>query len=94
MSLSEEQSEMLPVEDIVRDIVERLSAMPNVRGPATADSRIVEDLNMDSLAIMDFIMALEDHYDVALPLEKLAKIKTVGELARLIVQLDSNRQRP
>ena len=85
---------MLVAEDIVRDIVTRLSAVPNVRGPATAASRIVEDLNMDSLAIMDFIMALEDHYDVALPLDKLAKIKTVGELAQLIVLLDRNRSMP
>jgi acyl carrier protein len=84
----------LAPEKVVQDIVKRLSAMPNVGAQVTADSRIAEDLNMDSLAIMDFIMALEDGYDVALPLDRLAKIKTVGELAQLIVRLDRDRPTP
>ena len=82
---------MLRSDDVVRDIIERLSVVPELRAPATAESRIAEDLNMDSLAIMNFIMVLEDRYDVALPIDKLAKIKTVGELADLIVQLRNPR---
>ena len=82
---------MLTPQDVTKDIVKRLSAIPGVRGEPAAGSRIAEDLNMDSLAIMDFIMALEDGYDIALPLDRLAKIKTVGELAQLIVQLDADR---
>jgi acyl carrier protein len=85
---------MLKQQDVVDDIVARLANVPNIRGPAKPDSRIVEDLNMDSLTIMDFIMALEDHYDVALPLDRLAKIKTVTELAQLIVHLDQGRPAP
>lgn len=82
---------MLRSEDIVRDIIERLSAVPELRAPVTPQSRIAEDLSMDSLAIMNFIMTLEDAYDVALPIDKLAKIKTVSELADLIVQLSNSR---
>jgi acyl carrier protein len=85
---------MLKQQDVIDDIVTRLASVPNIRGPATPVSRIVEDLNMDSLAIMDFIMALEDRYDVALPLDRLAKIKTVAELAQLIVHLDHSRPAP
>jgi acyl carrier protein len=82
---------MLSSEDVVRDILGRLSVVPDIRAPVTADSRIAEDLNMDSLAIMNFIMTLEDRYDVALPIDKLAKIKTVRELADLIVHLCDER---
>lgn len=84
-----ESAEMASSEEVVRDIIDRLSAVPELRAPVTAQSRIAEDLNMDSLAIMNFIMTLEDHYDVALPLDRLAKIKTVAELADLIVHLRS-----
>lgn len=82
---------MLSSDEVVQDIIERLSTMPELRAHATADSRIAEDLKMDSLAIMNFIMTLEDHYDMALPLDRLAKIKTVRELANLIVQLRNTR---
>ena len=82
---------MLTQDEVTKDIIKRLSAIPSVKGKPAAGSRIAEDLNMDSLAIMDFIMALEDGYDIALPLDRLAKIKTISELAKLIVQLDGDR---
>ena len=78
-------------EDVVRDIIARLQTIPELRATPAPDSRIAEDLNMDSLAIMNFIMTLEDAYDVALPIDKLAKIKTVRELADLIVHLCADR---
>lgn len=82
---------MLRPEDVVHEIVQQLSAGANVRGPITADSRIAEDLNMDSLAIMNFIMTLEDRYDIALPIDKLAKIRTIGGLAELVVELSNGQ---
>lgn len=82
---------MLRSEDVVTEIVHQLSAAPNVRGPVTAESRIAEDLNMDSLAIMNFIMTLEDRYDIALPIDKLAKIKTIGGLADLVAELSNSQ---
>jgi acyl carrier protein len=91
MGKSSKRTPTLVPEEVVQDIVKRLSAMPNVGVRATAESRIAEDLNMDSLAIMDFMMALEDGYDVALPLDRLAKIRTVGELAQLVVRLHHDK---
>jgi len=78
-------------QDVVYEIIQQLSQGPSIRVPVTAESRIAEDLNMDSLAIMNFIMTLEDRYDIALPIDKLATITTVGGLADLIVELSSDR---
>lgn len=78
---------MLNADAVTREILARLSELPDLRAPVRPESRIAADLNMDSLAIMNFIMTLEDRYDVALPIDKLAKIKTVAELAELIVEL-------
>jgi acyl carrier protein len=36
---------------------------------------------MDSLAVMDLMMELEDKFDVSIPLNQLAEIQTVGDLA-------------
>ncbi len=48
------------------------------------DTSIVKDLGLDSLAVMNFIMALEDEYDISMPLDRIAEVDTVGDLARAI----------
>ncbi len=45
---------------------------------------IVEDLGMDSLAVMNFVMAIEDHYDISIPLDRIAQIRTVGDLIQAV----------
>jgi acyl carrier protein len=51
------------------------------------DTSIVKDLGLDSLAVMNFIMALEDEYDISMPLDRIAEVDTVGDLARAIEAL-------
>ncbi len=45
---------------------------------------IVEDLGMDSLAVMNFVMAIEDFYDISIPLDRIAQIRTVGDLVHSV----------
>jgi acyl carrier protein len=44
---------------------------------------------LDSLAIMNFIMALEDEYDISIPLDRVAQVETVGDLEKAIEELRS-----
>ncbi|HYD68168.1 MAG TPA: acyl carrier protein [Azospirillum sp.] len=53
-------------------------------GPQT---NIIRDLGLDSLTVMNFVMALEDHFDVSIPMDRLADIETVGDLAAAIADL-------
>ena len=48
---------------------------------------IVSDFGMDSMAVMDFCMALEDRFDVSIPLDKMAEIESVQDLWRTIETL-------
>ena len=57
--------------------------------PIEMSSGIMSDLEVDSTAVFDIIMGLEDHYDVSIPMEMVSDIKTVGELASAIIQLTS-----
>jgi acyl carrier protein len=50
----------------------------------TADTDVVRDLRLDSLASMDFIMAIEQRFDMLIPMDRMADIRTVGDLAALI----------
>lgn len=43
-------------------------------------THIVDDLGLDSVAVMDFVMELEDKLDVSVPLDRIAEIETLGDL--------------
>lgn len=50
---------------------------------------IVEDLGMDSLGVMNFVMAIEDFYDISIPLDRITQIQTVGDLINAVEDLRS-----
>jgi acyl carrier protein len=51
------------------------------------DTDIIEDLGMDSLGVMNFVMAIEDFYDISIPLDRIAQIRTVADLMAAVDQL-------
>jgi acyl carrier protein len=59
--------------------------------PITAQTVIYDDLSIDSLAVMDIIVELEDRFDVAVPIDVVAEIHTVKELADAILRLRARR---
>ena len=55
--------------------------------PITGETVIAKDLTIDSLAIMDMVMELEDRFDVSIPMSVIAEIHTVDQLADTIQDL-------
>ncbi len=53
----------------------------------SAETRIVGGLGLDSVAILDFIMDIEDRFDISIPLDRVAQVQTIGELSRAIEAL-------
>jgi len=56
------------------------------RADITMEARFEEDLDVDSLGVVELLMALEDNFDVKIPDEEAEKITTVGEAADLVNQ--------
>ena len=50
----------------------------------TPETRLQEDLNADSLDVVDLIMNIEDEFEVEIPDEDVENIKTVGALVEYI----------
>lgn len=75
------------VQDVSTLIINKLLANPKVPRDITGSSKIVEDLAFDSLAVMNFVMEIEDELDVSVPLDRLAEIRTVDDLASCVVSL-------
>ncbi len=56
----------------------------NIELSETTD--ISTDLNIDSVAVMDFIMEVEDAYDIDIPLNVLSETRTMADLADVVVK--------
>ena len=61
------------------------------RGAVTAEARFVEDLNGDSLSVLEILEILQEKLDVDLPTEAFDGVGTVGEAADVIVKIVAER---
>ena len=52
-------------------------------GP-TDDATAIDPRNWDSVDVLDLIAAIDESYDVTVPVEQLNSCRTVGELRQLI----------
>lgn len=75
------------VNDIVETIIAALVKTLPTPVTVTTETSITRDLGLDSLAVMDFVMVLEDKFDVSIPMERIAEVETIGDLARTILEL-------
>jgi len=68
-------------EEVKEIIVDLLGVDPD---KVTMDARFREDLEADSLDLVELIMALEDKFDAEIPDEDAQSITTVGEAVKYI----------
>ncbi|MGB5168998.1 MAG: acyl carrier protein [Acidimicrobiia bacterium] len=54
------------------------------RDDITTDAKFEEDLDVDSLGVVELLMALEDNFGVKIPDEEAEQITTVGEAVDLV----------
>lgn len=52
----------------------------------SAGSRFEEDLEVDSLGVVELLMALEDNFGVQIPDEEAESLTTVGEAVDLVAK--------
>ena len=50
----------------------------------TMEAKLEEDLEIDSLGIVEVVMAFEDEFDIEIDDEVLADVSTVGEAVKLL----------
>ena len=87
MNLAGEISRHLVMDEICR----HLSPFQAGERPITGETVISKDLTIDSLAVMDMVMELEDRFDISIPMNTVAEIQTVNELADTILTLRAER---
>lgn len=48
------------------------------------ETDLAADLSIDSVAAMDLVMEIEDHFDLDIPVNELSELRTVGDLVELV----------
>ncbi len=57
----------------------------------SANSDFTSDLALESIQLMEFMVDIEDHYDIAVDLDSLSRVKTLSELADVVAKLVSTQ---
>lgn len=77
--------------EVMREIRRHLTPYHTGETPITGETVISTGLTIDSLTIMDLIMELEDHFDVTIPMNVVAEIRTIDQLAQTVLRLHAKR---
>jgi acyl carrier protein len=75
------------IRDIIFDTLRSSLTRPVALSEQT---HIVDDLGLDSVAVLDFVMELEDKLDLSVPLDKIAEIETLGDLLTVLNDLKAH----
>ena len=68
-------------EKIKEILAEQLDADPE---EMTMDTKIAEDLEADSLDVVELLMSIEDEFEVEIPDEEIEYMKTIGDVVEYI----------
>jgi acyl carrier protein len=73
----------------VRQVLTERLGIPAER--ITADSRLVDDLGVDSLDALELAMTLEETFHVGIDDKELRRVETVADVVLLVQALTENR---
>ena len=72
------------------EVVEAVTAIVrdeiDAKATVLPESDLLRDLRLDSLSLMTLVVGLEDRFQIVLSEEDSAGIRTVGELAALVLR--------
>lgn len=74
--------------DTVKDSVFKLIDQFNKKGvDVTEETRFAQDLEWDSLTVLDFVAEVEDEFDILITMNQQAEIEKVGQLVDAVTEM-------
>lgn len=70
--------------DIEQALRKILSGSVDSSVDLASETDFVSDLGLESIQVLEFIMEVEEHFDIAIDLESLSDVRTVGELTKVV----------
>ena len=78
---------MANYEDILNQLFEIIKPSVKDGRQLEEDTDLVADLGLDSLKVMTLVEEVEDQFDISIPLNVLAKVRTIKDFAVQLQQL-------
>ncbi len=75
-------AETVQLEDKVRSLI--CKQLKVEKEKVTLSASIIEDLDADSLEVVELVMAMEDEFKMSIPEADSEKLKTVGDIVTYI----------
>ena len=76
---------MLNHEEVMDYTLECLQGMVESGVDIHPDSDLVKDLGLESIKVMEFLMLLEDKYDISIPINILLDVRTPAQLMEALI---------
>lgn len=77
---------MIQIEEVVRKLLAEAAKDNNSAEniEVKPDNKLIDDLNLDSLSIVQLVTEIEDAFDIEIPDDFAEKITTAGDLYRFV----------
>ena len=69
-------------EEILDQLIELIGPYSEEPIVLSEQTRIMDDVGLDSMKVMELVMQIEDRFDVSVPLNILPDVNTIGEFAK------------
>lgn len=77
-------------EEIVGNLAEIIEEVTGIEpDEVTLDKSFIDDLDIDSLSMVEIAVQVEDKYGVKIPDEELANLRTVGDAVNYVQKLEA-----
>ena len=73
--------------DILQRVIDLFATMADTEDEITADSELIEDLEISSMDVLFLISSLEEEFSIKVPEKAIRKMVTVGDVADVISAL-------
>jgi len=80
-----------PEQEVLALLMDRLTRYSTRAAGLHPQADLTRDLNIDSVNMMELLMEIEDHFDVSIPLNTMADVNTIQDLANRIRTVVDNK---
>jgi len=78
-------------ENTLQRIIRHLERIAGPGAEIRHDTNLVDQFALDSVKILDLIMEIEDEFDISIPLNLMAEVQLVSDLASMIERIESDK---
>lgn len=73
--------------DILQRVIALFATMSDTEEEITADSELIEDLEISSMDVLFLISSMEEEFKIKVPEKQIREMVTVGDVADIIAEL-------